>query len=299
MDLQSQIEQQLGLKGQWDESRRTFRPDPVSYGYLIPVQRIEIEPQGLRLVSSPVTNTEWWRWFMPITSCPRFKGALVEISDRYDTFCRAGACSEACGAEDGFVDLSAGRLRLIEEAQLIENIFPRLTFYLQRAEALTARICAAQGVSLMLDCGQSVVSLHGRILANPASLGRHIQALRELYPLITGIQGKVSTGFLPKPNHYSQDDLDESSILEEARYHALVEAVRQESIDILHFLVAKKGGQIEDDVFHLNQDSLVYTLLPNRIEAQRGGLYMGTEGFTKGIQEVQKFFQTTLGGGRW
>lgn len=299
MDLQYQIEQSLGLKGQWNEARTTFRADPVTYGYMVPIQRVEVEPQGIRLFSSPVTNTEWWRWFMPITSCPRFKGALVEIRDRFDPFCKAGACAEACGAEDGFVDLSAGRLRLIEEAQLIEHIFPRLTFYLKRAEALAEKVCAAQDVGIMLDTSQNVVSLHSRIRPEPATFLRHAQAFRELYPMITGVHGKVNTGFLQNPGEYSQDDLDEASILEEARYYGMIEAVRQESIDILHFLVGKKGGVIEDDVFHLNQDNLAYTLHTNRVEAQRGGLYMGTEGFKKGVQEVQKFFQTTLGGGRW
>lgn len=299
MDLQTQIEQSLGFKGNWNEDRNVFRVDAVTYGYMSPIQRIEIEPQGLHLVSSAVTNTEWWRWFMPVSSCPRYKGTLVEIHDRFDAFCKAGACSEACGAEDGFVDLSAGRLRLVEEALLIENIFPRLTAYLKRAEAMTEKICVAQDVRIMLDTSSSVVTLHTRIKPEPASFLRHVQAFKELYPMITGVQGKVNTGFLPNPGEYSQDDLDEKSILEEARYHALVEAVRQEAIDILHFLVTKKGGVIEDDVYHLNQDGMSYILHSNRIEAQRNSLYMGNEGFKKGVQEIQKFFQTTLGGGRW
>lgn len=299
MNLQTQIETLLGLKGKWDQTQRLFRIDPVSYGYLNPVQRVELEGQGVRLISSPLSNSEWWHWFMPVSSCPRYKGHLVEIADRYDPFCKAAACAEACGAEDQFVDLSAGRLRLIEEAGLIERIFPRLQLYLQRAESLAAEVSEQAGVGIMLDYQQGVVSLHSRLRAEPASLERHIQALRRLYPMITGIQGKVSTAFLPQPQTYSQDDLDQASILEEARYYALVEAVRQEALDILDFLLERKGGHLEDNVYHLPNDNLTYTLYNNRIEANRNSLYMGAEGFQKGVQELQKFFQTTLGGGRW
>ncbi|MEZ0369642.1 MAG: hypothetical protein ACAI44_11185, partial [Candidatus Sericytochromatia bacterium] len=254
---------------------------------------------GIRLVSSPVTNIEWWHWFMPVNSCPRYKGTLVEIHDRYDPFCKVGGCAEACGAEDGFVDLSAGRLRLIEEATLIENIFPRLSAYLKRAQDMTETACMLEDVVIMLDTSTSVVCLHSRIKPDPANFHKHVQAFNQLYPKITGIQGKVNTGFLPNPGEYSQDDLDEKSILEEARYYALVEAVRQESVDILKFLLAKKGGKVEEDTYHLDQDNMSYILHSNRIEAQRNSLYMGNEGFKKGVQEMQKFFQTTLGGGRW
>ncbi|PKL75999.1 MAG: hypothetical protein CVV27_12490 [Candidatus Melainabacteria bacterium HGW-Melainabacteria-1] len=301
MALQTQIEQSAGFTGKWNEARDVFRVDAQTYGYLSPIQRIEIEGggEGIRIVSGALTNTEWWHWFMPVTSCPRYKGTLVEIADRYDPFCKAAACTEACGAEDGFVDLSAGRLRLVEEAKLIENIFPRLQAYLQRAERLTDQICADQNVGILIDSSQSVVSLHSRVKPDPASFNSHVQAIKELYPVITGVQGKVNTAFLPQPKEYSQDDLEEASVLEEARYHALVEAVRQEAIDILHFLVAKKGGTVEDDVFHLAQDNMSYIMHSNRIEAQRNSLYMGNEGFKKGVQELQKFFQTTLGGGRW
>lgn len=299
MDLQSQIEKTLGFSGSWNDDRSSFRVDPLTYGYLSPIQRVEVEPGGIHLISSPVTNTEWWHWFMPTSTCPRYKGHLVEIKDRFDPFCRAAACAEACGADDGFVDLSAGRLRLQEEALLIGNIFPRLHTYLNRAEKLTQQICQDQGVGILVDTSQNVVSLHSRLRPDPDSFVRHVEAYRQLYPMITGVQGKVNTAYLPQPKEYSRDDLGEQSVLEEARYHALVEAVHQEAQDMLHFLLSRKGGVIEDNIYHLNQDNMSYTLLSNRIEAARGGLYMGNEGFKKGVQELQRFFQTTLGGGRW
>ncbi len=109
MNPQNQIASILGMTGKWDDNQSVFKVDPLVYGYLSPIQKLEIEALGgWHLVSSPITNIEWWHWFMPVSSCPRYKGHLVEISDRYDPFCKAAACSEACGAEDGFVDLSAG-----------------------------------------------------------------------------------------------------------------------------------------------------------------------------------------------
>ncbi len=299
MDLQAQIEKTLGYSGNWNEDRTSFRVDPLTYGYLSPIQRVELEAGGIHLISSPITNTEWWHWFMPISSCPRYKGHLVKIKDRFDAFCRAGACTEACGADDGFVDLSAARLRLQEEAQLIENLFPRLQAYLNRAERLKDEVCKSQSVGILLDNNQAVVSLYSRLRPEPASFTRHVQAYQQLYPMITGVQGKVNTAYLPHPKTYSRDDLDEQSVLEEARFHSLVEAVRQEALDMMHFLLSRKGGFIEDNIYHLNQDNMSYTLHNNRIEASRAGLYMGNEGFKKGIQELQRFFQTTLGGGRW
>lgn len=299
MDLQAQIERILGYSGSWNDERTSFRVDPLTYGYLSPLQRVEVEAGGIHLISSPITNTEWWHWFMPVSSCPRYKGHLVEIKDRFDPFCRAGACTETCGADDGFVDLSAARLRLQEEALLIENLFPRLQAYLNRAEKLKNEVCKNQNVGILLDNNQAVVSLYSRLRPDPASFTRHVQAYQQLYPMITGVQGKVNTAYLPHPKTYSRDDLDEQSVLEEARFYSLVEAVRQEALDMLHFLLSRKGGFIEDNIYHLNQDNMSYTLHTNRIEASRAGLYMGNEGFKKGVQELQRFFQTTLGGGRW
>lgn len=299
MTLQTDLESLLGFKGKWNADQTQFRTDPLNYGYLVPIQRAELEAGGVLLVSSPVTNAEWWHQFMPVSSCPRYKGQLVEIQDAYDGFCRQGNCAELCNAEDGFVDLSAGRLRLLEDAEHIQQRFPRLQHFLERAETLVQEYNASQDTQLMLDKSDAVVSLKVRLRPEPESLMGHIQALKEVYPRITGVQGKVNTAYLPQAPDYSDVDISDESVLEEGRYYALQEAVRQEAVDILHFLVERKGGSVSDNEYHLPENQMVYTLWGNRIEATRNGLYMGNEGFKKGIQELQTFFQTTLGGGRW
>lgn len=299
MDLASQISQTSGLSGNWSADQRHFRSDPLVYGYLTPIQQLDIEPGGLQIVSSPVTNTEWWHQFIPVSTCPRYKMQGIRIPDGHADFCLQGQCDTACGAEDGFVDLSAGRLRLIEEASLIQLRFPRLDFFLARAERLTREVNASQQTHLMLDISERVVRLRARIQPDMASLVRHLSAFRQLYPQITQIHDKVNTAFLPQPKDFSDVAITEESVLEEARFYALQEGVRQEAVDILRFLVERKGGSISENEYYLPQEQMVYTLMPLRIEAARSGLYMGTEGFRKGVQEVQRFFQTTLGGGRW
>lgn len=299
MDLAGQISQTSGLSGNWSADQRHFRSDPLVYGYLTPIQQLDIEPGGLQIVSSPVTNTEWWHQFIPVSTCPRYRMQGIRIPDGHADFCLQGQCDTACGAEDGFVDLSAGRLRLIEEASLIQLRFPRLDFFLARAERLTRKLNASQQTHILLDISERVVRLRARIQPDMASLARHLSAFRQLYPQITQIHDKVNTAFLPQPKDFSDVAITEESVLEEARFYALQEGVRQEAVDILHFLVERKGGSISENEYYLPQEQMVYTLMPLRIEAARSGLYMGTEGFRKGVQEVQRFFQTTLGGGRW
>jgi len=300
MDLHTQIEKLLGFNGSWNPTRNLFRVDPLSYGYLVPIKQVELEAGGVLLRSSPVTNTEWWHQFGPVSSCPRYKGQLIEIEDRYNPFCREGNCSELCHAEDGFVDLSAGRLRLQEDAEHIQHRFPRLQHFLERAEKLTEEYCQKNQVRILFDTSDNIVELRSRLRPeSDAVLTAHIQTFKELYPLITGVQGKVNTAFLPQTPDYSDVDITDESVLEEGRYYALQEAVRQEAIDILHFLVERKGGTITENEYYMPENQMIYILWNNRIEATRKGLYMGNEGFKKGVQEIQKFFQTTLGGGRW
>lgn len=297
MNIVARVETQSGYRGQWNPQGTVYRCNPLEYGYLVPVQEIEIEGGGLCLSSSPLTNAEWWHQFMPVSSCPRFKGQLIEIKDRFDPFCQQGGCAEACGAEDAFVDLSAGRLRILEDAEAIERYFPRLHFYNTRAEALVQACREAEKVKIMLDVDGSILRLRARIL--PEHLPRHVQAFKSLYPQITGVHGKVSTQFLPAPPDFSDVDIAEDNVLEESRFYGLQEAVRMEALDILAFLVEKKNGTIADNVYHLSDNNVSYTLRHNAIEAMRDGLYMGQEGFKKGVAELQRFFQTTLGGGRW
>ena len=299
MDLHTQIEKLLGFNGTWNIERTVFRVDPLIYGYLVPIKEVELEAGGILLRSSPVTNTEWWHQFMPVSSCPRYKGQWVEIQDRYDRFCHEGNCAELCHAEDGFVDLSAGRLRLQEDAEHIQQRFPRLQHFLERAESLTQKLCQDTPVRIMLDTSQNLVELRSRLRPeNDAILSAHIQTFKELYPRITGIQGKVNTAYLPQPPDYSEVEITDESVLEEGRFYALQEAVRQEGIDMLHFLIERKNGVVTENEYHM-PEKMIYILWNNRIEATRNGLYMGNEGFKKGVQELQKFFQTTLGGGRW
>lgn len=299
MDTVNQLEHLLGFKGSWDEAQTLFRVDPLTYGYLSPIQRVEVESQGLYLISSPITNTEWWHQFMPVSGCPRLKAQWVVIKDAFHESCKAGACQEACGAEDGFVDLSAGRFRVDEEREFFNQRFPRLAFFLERAEKLLSRLKAETGCGILLNTEGSILDLRARILAQPEQIAKYAEAFKQIYGAITLVQGKVSTSHLAKPGDYSDVAITEASVIEEARLYALQEAVRQEAVDILAFLVKRKGGQIIDNDYYLPVEQMTYTLLHNRIEAMRSGLYMGSEGFKKGVQELQMFFQTTLGGGRW
>lgn len=299
MELQTQLAHLIGMQGNWDSHGIVFRTDPLMYGYLTPIQRVEVESQGLYMVSSPITNTEWWHQLIPVSSCPRFKGQYLAIRDAFDAACRAGRCMEACGAEDQFVDLSAGRLRVDEDRLLIQQYFPRLAFFLERAERLVAEVSRKSGCGILLETNTSVLDLRARFLYSPENVRKYAQAFKTLYAAITHLQGKVNTAWLPAPGDYSHVHITEESVLAEARFYALQEAVRQEALDILAFLVKKKGGQILGNEYYLPMEQITYTLLHNRIEAKRNGLYMGQEGFRKGIHELQQFFQTTLGGGRW
>ena len=299
MNLTLELEKLTGLSGHWNQEQTVFRTDPLIYGYLSPVQRIERESQGVYLISGPVTHTEWWHQFMLVTGCPRRKGLALRIRDSFDSACLEARCQEACGAEDGFVDLSAGRLRVEQEREFLNQRFPRLAFFLARAERLTREITQASGCGILLDTSTPVLDLRARFLATPENLRRYVRAFQELYVQITQLQGRLDARMLPTPTDYSDVTITEASVLAEARYYALQEAVRQEALDMLAFLVRKKGGQIMEHEYYLPVEQVTYTLRHNRIEARRNGLYMGSEGFRKGVQELQQFFQTTLGGGRW
>jgi hypothetical protein len=299
MNLTPELENLTGLKGHWNQDQTVFRTDPLVYGYLSPIQRIECESQGVYMISGPVTHTEWWHQFMPVSSCPRRKGQALRIRDSFDSACLEARCQEACGAEDGFVDLSAGRFRVDQEREFLNQRFPRLAFFLARAEGLTQEMRSTSGCGILLDTATPVLDLRARFLATPENLRRYTRAFQELYGRITQLQGKLNAAFLPPPTEYSDVHINEEQVLAEARYYALQEAVRQEALDILAFLVHKKGGQIMENEYYLPVEQVTYTLRHNRIEARRSGLYMGAEGFRKGVHELQQFFQTTLGGGRW
>jgi hypothetical protein len=174
-----------------------------------------------------------------------------------------------------------------------------LAYFLERAEKLIAKLKTETGCGILLNTQGSILDLRARILAQPDQIAKYAEAFKQLYGAITLVQGKVSTAYLPSPGDYSDVAITEASVIDEARFYALQEAVRQEAVDILAFLVKRKGGQIIDNDYYLPVEQMTYTLLHNRIEAMRSGLYMGSQGFKKGVQELQMFFQTTLGGGRW
>lgn len=296
MITQEMIQPMIGMNGKW-ENETTFRVDPLVYGYMSPIQKIEIESEGIRIVSSSVTATEWWRNFMPITGCPRYKGSQVVIADYFDPFCQEGRCEEACGAEDDFVELSAGRLRLLEDNDHIVRLFPRLQQFLEHALALVEQTNQELGVGIGLEFTQNNMALGARVFTDREVFAKHCHAFKTLYPQITHIQGKLDTGHLPAPSDFSGDDIDD--VINEAKYYALLEAVRLETGDMLTFITGRRGGEVDGNQFHLPNESLTYTMLPHRVEANRAGSYMGMIDYKKGIQQMQQFVSTTLGGGRW
>lgn len=297
METQRQIEQALGLKGSWNEQQLIFRVDPLVYGYMVPLQRLELRHERIYLYSSPLTNTEWWHQFMPVTSCPRYKGQQLEVADSFDSACRSAQCAEACGAEDQFVDLSAGRLPLEAESPYLSHAFPRLQAFLDYAQQIQTQFCQETQLQISLDYQRHLLGLQAHTPLT--QLRDYAEGFQHLYQAITQIQGKVNTSYLPPAPDYSDVDITPENVMAEARYYGMVEAVRLEALDMLAFLVERKGGSQDQNEYFLPSNQLSYRLYPSRIEAYRSGLYMGREGFKKGVQELQQFFQTTLGGGRW
>lgn len=272
------IKTTLGFGGKW-ESDFKYRVDPLTYGYLVPIERVEIEFGGILITSSPVTNTEWWHLLMPAMAVPQHV--------KYDE-------SEV---EEGFLELSAGRLNLLEDADYLELHFTRLYTFLSRAMSMIERTNEVLQMGIGLDVDNSLVRLQSRIVTDQELLVRNCEAFKKLYSKITDIHGKVDTSVLPEPGSFNSSDIED--IIQESKYYALKEATRQESLDILNYIITKKKGTIDDTDYVLPSDKMIYKLHPNRIEAFRAGNYMGRTGFEKGIKQIQQFFATTLGGGRW
>ena len=278
MDAREMIQSTVGFTGKWENEFR-FRVDPLTYGYLTPIETVEIEFGGLVLTSSPLTNTAWWHHLMPASSLPPH----IKVSE-----------SEI---EDGFVEISAGRLNLLKDAEFIEQHFFRLHAYLTRAMAMIEKTNTVLSMGIGIDLTGTVVRIQSRMVTDQDLLARNCEAFKKLYAKITDIHGKVDTSSLPQPGDFSSEEIED--ILRESRYYALQEAVRMETLDILAYIISKKGGQVEGNQYHLPRDRMIYTVLPHRVEAHRAGSYMGQIGFDKGIRQMQQFFATTLGGGRW
>lgn len=278
MDTREMIQSTLGFTGKWETERR-FRVDTLTYGYLTPIEKVEIDVEGLTLISSPLTNTEWWHTLMPAMAIP------AHIS--YDPE----------EVEDGFIELSAGRLNLLEDADFLEHHFTRLYTFLSRAMTMIEKTNSVLSMGIGLNYSDTILRLQSRFVLDQDLLIRNVEAFKKLYAKITDIHGKVDTSILPQPSDFSGNDIED--IIRESKFYALKEAVRQESMDILAYIISKKAGQIEGNQYILPKDRMSYKLLPTRIEAYRAGNYMGTIGFDKGIKQIQEFFATTLGGGRW
>lgn len=280
MDIREMIKTTLGFGGKWENDFK-YRVDPLTYGYLVPIERVEIEFGGILITSSPITNTEWWHHMMPAVV------GIIPAHIKYDE-------NEV---EDGFIDLSAGRLNLLEDSDFLEHHFTRLYTFLSRAMSMIERTNEVLQMGIGLEIDKNLVKLQSRIVTDQELLVRNCEAFKKLYSKITDIHGKVDTSILPEPGAFTSSDVED--IIQESKYYALKEATRQESLDILNYIIAKKKGTVEDLDYILPSDKMIYKLQSNCIEAFRAGNYMGRTGFDKGIKQIQQFFATTLGGGRW
>lgn len=267
-------------------------------GFLLPIDHIEINGNYLYIKSSSITNTEWWTKFTPIDQCPRFMGAL-NIDDEYTPYCQVGKCSEACGAEDGFVELRAGRFRLKEESNIISEKFKRLQQFLERSYRLIEDFKQTFDVEIHLNNDSNSPYLYSQIDLNSdeSIIRNYIEAYNTIYPEIADIRGKVDI-----ENFEINEDFDpvsEEGLVQEARNYSLLEMTRLATIDALNDIVKLKDGDIEGKFYLIDKGRIRYVLRPDRVEAIRDELYMGNSYFKDGFNNITNFFSTTLGGGRW
>lgn len=284
------------LQGTWKDNIFTINYQEA--GYLVPIEKVEILGGVLRLKSSAITNTEFWTKFTPIHECPRFEGALY-IPDEYAPFCQQTKCNTACGADEGFVELSAARFRLNEESEIIKNKFQRLQQYLERCYSLMEEFQGLFGVDIKLDISSSKPYFYSELYSpfEENIVQNYIEAYKTLYPEITDIRGRIDIESFTLEEDY--DPLSEAGLVQESRIYNLQEMVRLASKDILTHTIKIKDGEIDGNFYLIDHGRLRYLLKPNTIEAYRDELYMGNVSFKKGINEIQNFVTTTLGGGRW
>lgn len=282
--------------GSWKD--HSFIIDHKQAGYLIPIERVDMLGGVVKIQSSPITNTEYWTKFTPIHQCPRFEGALY-IPDEYAPFCQQTKCNTACGADEGFVELSAARFRLVEESEIIKNSYQRLQQFLDRCYSLIEEFKNLFGVDIHLDISTNKPYFYSEIYMpfDENVIQNYIEAYKTLYPEITDIRGKIDIERFSISDDY--DPVSEAGLVEEARTYNLQEMVRLSAKDILSDVVKHKEGEVDGNFFLIEHGKLRYLLKPNSIEAYRDELYMGSVGFKKGISEINNFVTTTLGGGRW
>ena len=283
-------------KGQWQGN--SFIIDKKESGYLLAIERIELDSSKMKISSSSVTNTEMWTKFTPIHQCPRFEGALY-IPDEYASYCKDAQCNTACGAEDGFVELRAARFRLIEESEIIKNQYRRLQQFLDRCYSMMEEFKSIFGVEIKLDISSHKPFFYSELYApfEENTVRNYIEAYKTLFPEITDIRGKVDIDSFYLDEDY--DPVSEDGLIQEAKTYNLQEMVRLGAEDILAQTIKNKDGKVEGKFYLIDNGKLRYLLKNHTIEAYREDLYMGNVSFKKGLNEITNFVSTTLGGGRW
>ncbi len=295
--LKQVIKDSLGnYKGEWKNN--SFIINKKESGYLLPIEKIELDGSKLKICSSLLTNTEMWTKFTPIHQCPRFEGALY-IPDEYATYCQDAKCNTACGAEDGFVELSAGRFRLIQESEIIKNQYKRLQQFLDRCYSMMDEFQSIFGVEIKLDINTHKPFFYSEFYSpfNENVITNYIEAYKTLYPEITDIRGKIDIDSFYLDEDY--DPVSENGLIQEAKVYNLQEMVKLGAEDILKDTIKNKDGSIEGNFFLIDNGRLRYLLKNHTIEAYRDELYMGNVSFKKGLNEIHSFVSTILGGGRW
>lgn len=284
------------LVGKWVGN--TFKINFRESGYLLPVSSVEIMNNNVYISSSSFTNIEWWTKFTPNTQCPRYLGHL-DINDSYSPYCFSGKCIEACGAEDGFVELSAARFRLLEDAEIIKSGFKRLQEFLDRVFRLSEEFNQVFGVNINIDLKTQYPFFHVSlpIYSDESTIRNNIEALFTLYHEITDIRGRIDI-----EQFFINDDYDavsEDGLIQESKNYGLQEMVRLATKDLLEEIMRDKNGEIDGKFYLIDRGRMRFILKSNRVEAIRDELYMGNVTYNKGLKEVQEFLHVILGGGRW
>jgi hypothetical protein len=296
MSVCTTIEQTIGLKGtdgpEWHMDQRLHGP-------FAPLLYAAETPNGIHLVSCSLTNTEWWQTFLPRNLCPRVGGALG-IADWIEPYCKQDkpeSCAEACGAEDGFVELRANRFRLAADAAIIAKRFHHLNEFLLRAERLIAAQNQARTMGWQLTRQYPLPCLD--VMVPPDHLVSHLQGLAAMWPSLTGVPSGLEVEHLPPFDLEALDIDSEDGLMAMAQHYALREILRNRAEFLLADLVAERGGEVAGQEYKLAR-GLRY-VISHQVACFVGdkGGYMGAVDFTGGLAQIKQFVATTLGGGRW
>lgn len=292
MSMAGIIEQTIGLAGsegpEWNVDQRRHGP-------FAPLLYATETASGIHLVTSPLTQTEWWQTFMPVSLCPRYDGKLG-IDDWIEPFCKTKRCVDACSAEDGFVELRANRFRLATDAEIIYKRFPHLHAFLDRAEKLVIAHNQAKQMGWQLARDYPLPCL--QVVVPHDYLIPHLQGLAAMFTLLTGVISDASVEVLA-PFDIEGTDIDtESGLMATAQHFALLEILRRQAEFVFTDLITERGGEVNGSEYKL-ASGLRY-LITTQVECYMGETgYMGQLAFKGGLAEVRRFIATTLGGGRW